>query len=79
MIVHYYGGSAEAAGTSEETLDAPGVTDITALAEHLTGLHPRLHPVLGVCSYFVDGEQARGDAALRDDARVDVLPPFAGG
>lgn len=79
MIVHYYGGSAEAAGTAEETVDAGESTGLAALTEKLVGLHPGLEATMRVCSFFVDGAQARDDPTLRADARVDVLPPFAGG
>lgn len=79
MIVHFYGGAAEAAGTTEETVEAAGGTGLTALAAQLVGLHPGLEETMRVCSFFVDGAQVRGDASLRADARVDVLPPFAGG
>lgn len=79
MIVHYYGGAGEAAGTAEETVDAvPGET-VGELADRLVTVHPGLARTMPVCSFFVDGASARRGDRLPDDARVDVLPPFAGG
>lgn len=79
MIVHYYGGAGEAAGTAEETIGAvPGET-VAELADRLVSLHPGLETAMAVCSFFADGSSVRRDAVLPGDARVDVLPPFAGG
>ena len=35
--------------------------------------------VLEACTVLVDGEAAPPDALVPADARVDVMPPFAGG
>lgn len=79
MIVHYYAGAAEAAGLTEETVDdAPGEA-VQGAADRLAARHPGLGPILGVCSFFINGASARGDALLPDGAHLDVLPPFAGG
>lgn len=79
MIVHYYGGAAEAAGTAEETVDAVSGESVGQLADRLVDLHPGLARTMPVCSFFLDGSTARRDAVPAGDARVDVLPPFAGG
>ena len=79
MQITYYAGAADAAGTPTTHLDAG---DLTA-AELLTRLgdgDERLADVLACCSMLVDGAPVR-DAAdvIPAHARVDVLPPFAGG
>lgn len=79
MQITYYAGAADAAGTTSEELDAGPLT-AAELLDRLGGDNPRLAEVLPHCSLLVDG------ASLRDagevvpfGARVDVLPPFAGG
>ena len=42
MQVHYYGGTAEAAGTSEETVETPTGLSVNQLLDHLRNLHPGL-------------------------------------
>jgi sulfur-carrier protein len=79
MDIGYYAGAADAAGTDHEWLDTP---DLTAgeLVSLLGERHHGLSGVLGSCSLLVDGAPVH-DAASRihSGARVDVLPPFAGG
>lgn len=79
MQVHYYGGTAEAAGTSEETVETPTGLSVNQLLDHLRNLHPGLGRLLGVCTLFVDGSAARGEQIVPARAQVEVLPPFAGG
>ena len=47
MQVHYYGGTAEAAGTSEETVETPTGLSVNQLLDHLRSLHPGLGRLLG--------------------------------
>jgi len=79
MIVHYYGGTAEAAGTSEETVDLTIDMPSEQVLKHLQERHPRLEQMLGVCSLFVDGSAVQGERMVPAEAQVDILPPFAGG
>ncbi|AHH16756.1 putative molybdopterin converting factor small subunitMoaD [Nocardia nova SH22a] len=77
--VRYFAAIADAVGTSSEHLDLPDpatVADVRAavLAAHGTDLEQ----MLKVCAYLVGDELTRDDNA-RVGARVDVLPPFAGG
>ncbi len=79
MDIGYYAGAADAAGTDHEWLDTPDLT-----AGELVGLlgarHAELSGVLGSCSLLVDGAPVRDeDTLVHSGARVDVLPPFAGG
>lgn len=79
MEVNYYAGAADAAGTTAHQIDAG---DLTA-AELLRILGERsahLRSVLTACSLLVDGRPVSGPGELLPStARVDILPPFAGG
>jgi molybdopterin converting factor small subunit len=79
MDITYYAGAADAAGTSTARLDAG---DLTAdeLRSRLGAVSEKLAGVLASCSLLVDGAPVRDGATLiPSGARVDVLPPFAGG
>ena len=79
MDVTYYAGAADAAGTDATRLEAG---DLTAdeLRARLGAGNAKLARVLQVCSLLVDGVPVRDGASLVPSAaRVDVLPPFAGG
>jgi molybdopterin converting factor small subunit len=81
LDVRYFAGAAAAAGLEQEVvlLDHQSAT-LGGLLAHLRDVHPPLARVLAVATALVD-ELAVTDGAtpLRDGARVDVLPPFAGG
>ncbi len=49
------------------------------LIDQLSLESPELARILAVSSYLVNERSARPDAELAPGARVDVLPPFAGG
>ena len=78
--LHYWAGAKAAAGTAEETLEAPSVRralEIAAAAR--PGSFSR---VLSACSLLIDGvaaHEADLDRPLEVGVRVEVLPPFAGG
>ena len=78
--LHFFGGAAEAAGgyvrevPSSETPETLG-----ELLEQLSAESPELARILSVSSYLVNERSARPDSELAPGARVDVLPPFAGG
>ena len=78
MQVNFYAAAADAAGLRRHELSGP-LTAIE-LVEELGRWRPELAAVLTRCSILVDGRQV-GDstAPLPTEARVDVLPPFAGG
>lgn len=78
MDVRFYAGAAEAAGRHLE--EVPGPLSVDGLLSRLGGDRPALAKVLTRCSVLVDGRQvADPTVPLPADARVDVLPPFAGG
>lgn len=77
ITVRYFAAAAEAAGCDTETLEADSVP---MLREAMLASHgDALATVLDRCSLLVDGVHADAAPALADGARVDVLPPFAGG
>lgn len=77
MAVRYFAAAAEAAGTEEEELEVEPVAGELrrVLVERYGAPMAR---ILEVGSLLVDGVVTR-DPARRIGARVDVLPPFAGG
>lgn len=81
VCVHYYAAAYAAAGTASESVVVyPGstVADVLKQIETLHG--NELKQVLPRCSYLLDGVAARETSAgVVDGARLDVLPPFAGG
>ena len=74
--VRYFAAAAEAAGVEEEMLDAATSGELRALLADKYGAP--MERVLASGSFLVDGVVSR-DPAIALGARVDVLPPFAGG
>lgn len=78
MDVRFYAGAADAAGRHLEEI--PGPLSVDGLLARLGDDRPTLAQVLTRCSILVNGRQAADPSEiLPQDARVDVLPPFAGG
>jgi molybdopterin converting factor small subunit len=77
VTVRYFAAAAEAAGREEELLEVEPTAGAlrTVLADRYG---PAMRRVLDVGSLLVDGVVTR-DPARPLRARVDVLPPFAGG
>ena len=79
MEIRFYAGAADAAGATATTLEAGGLS-AEELMTRLAGLDEALARVLACCSLLVDGALVRNRAErISGEARVDVLPPFAGG
>jgi molybdopterin converting factor small subunit len=77
--ITYYAAAADAAGTTSARLDAGELTADDLRARLGVG-NERLAAVLASCSLLVDGAAVRdGSTPIPAGARVDVLPPFAGG
>jgi molybdopterin converting factor small subunit len=77
VLVRYFAAAAEAAGRDEESID--GVTTVGALRSLLIERYgDPMAKVVASGSFLVDGIVSRDDARTVG-ARVDVLPPFAGG
>ena len=83
--MHYFAAARQAAGVAQETVETQAAT-VAELVEELAGAHTgttaagmTLGEVCERCTFLVDGVAAGLDARLDGVARVDVLPPFAGG
>jgi molybdopterin converting factor small subunit len=78
VLVRYFAAAAEAAGRAEEVWAEP-VSTVGELRAALSARYgDAMERVLESGSFLVDGIVSRDlDRAL--GARVDVLPPFAGG
>ena len=76
--VHLFAAARAAAeGASVLTVPEGSLAEVLAAA---VAQRPGLEAVLPRCSVLVDGVAGRDDGhAVRAGARVDVLPPFAGG
>jgi molybdopterin synthase sulfur carrier subunit len=81
VLVRYFAAAAEAAGVEEEqlALDGTEATTVGGLRDLLVARYgPAMARVVANGSFLVDGV-VRRDPAAPIGARVDVLPPFAGG
>ncbi|MET3509675.1 molybdopterin converting factor small subunit [Plantibacter flavus] len=77
VLVRYFAAAEEAAGVPEESL--PAVATVGELKSVLLDRYgDPMAKVLASGSFLVDGVVSRDDARPLG-ARVDVLPPFAGG
>ena len=74
--VRYFAAAAEVAGCESESLAAKTVGELKAALVARYG--DPMARVLASGSFLVDGVVSRDDARALG-ARVDVLPPFAGG
>lgn len=80
MKIRYFAGAAEAAGVAEETLEPDFDVTVADLVEQLGADRDRLAKVLAVSTLLIDGHPAHDRTEpVGPAARVDVLPPFAGG
>lgn len=85
MQIHYFAAARAARGVTQEELGAvPGTLGelLAQLAADHTGTTDAgmsLGEVFQRCTFLVDGSNAEHDRSLAGAARVDVLPPFAGG
>ena len=78
VVVLYFAGARDAAGTARETLPAAPAT-VGALRRALAEAHPALAPILARSRVAVDQDFAPDDAPLRDGAEVAIVPPVSGG
>jgi len=86
VTVRYFAGARAAAGVEEETIDLEGSSPrpvpptLATLSAVLSERHgSALTRVLAACSFLLDEVAGSRERPLYDGARVDVLPPFAGG
>ena len=78
IVVLYFAGARDAAGTDRETLPRAPAT-VGALRAALAERHPGLARVLARSRVAVDQEFAEDGASVRDGAEVAVVPPVSGG
>jgi molybdopterin converting factor small subunit len=77
--VRYFAAIADAVGKDAETFDLPTGSTVADLRRVLAESYGAdLDPMLKACAFLLGDELTRDDA-MRLGARVDVLPPFAGG
>lgn len=78
VALRYFAAAADAAGTATEVRDAATLGEL--LADLSADHGERFAAVLGRCTLLLDGVVTTDPATpLGQDARLDVLPPFAGG
>ncbi len=78
VALRYFAAAADAAGTATEVRDAATLGGL--LADLCADHGERFAAVLGRCTLLLDGVVTTDpETPLRQDARLDVLPPFAGG
>ncbi|PKQ22736.1 MAG: molybdopterin synthase sulfur carrier subunit [Actinobacteria bacterium HGW-Actinobacteria-5] len=77
--IRFYAGAADAAGTATTTLTGEQLTAV-GLLDRLGAQNQTLAVVPARCTLLVNGSAVREpDEPILGSARVDVLPPFAGG
>ena len=76
VVVRDWAAAKAAAGTDGEELTGSTVAEVLAAA---VAAHPELGPVVEVATVLVEGRSAGRDTALGPGARLEVLPPVAGG
>ena len=88
MIVRFYAAACAAAGVDQVNITLSDLVSPTlgALGQELgdrytgaTASGLTLAQVMQQCSFLLDGVRSEHEAALTEETRVDVLPPFAGG
>ncbi|GAB3404121.1 MoaD/ThiS family protein [Flindersiella endophytica] len=83
ITIRYWAAAKEAAGLTEETVQAETLADALDTVRERHADRVRFGPVLAMSSLLVDdqpvGKRDHASVTLRDGSQVEVLPPFAGG
>jgi sulfur-carrier protein len=83
VTIQYWAAAREAAGVAAESVEAETLAEALDVIVARRGDDERLRSVLQVSSFLVDGAPAgrrvAADLVLAEAARIEVLPPFAGG
>jgi molybdopterin synthase sulfur carrier subunit len=83
VTIQYWAAAKEAAGMATEAVEAETLAEALDVIVARRGQDGRLRSILARSSFLVDGAPAgrRGpaDLVLPEAARIEVLPPFAGG
>ncbi|WP_307828267.1 MoaD/ThiS family protein [Antrihabitans sp. YC2-6] len=79
LEVRYFAAAADAAGCVKEVLEVPESATVADVTRVLSARHGAgMDRVLKVAAYLV-GDDLTRDESYPVGARIDVLPPFAGG
>jgi sulfur-carrier protein len=83
VTMQYWAAAKEAAGVAAESVEAQTLAEaLDAVIGRRAG-DDRFRSVLAASSFLVNGQPAGrrvpADLVLPEEARVEVLPPFAGG
>jgi molybdopterin converting factor small subunit len=83
VTIQYWAAAKEAAGVAAESVEAGTLAEALDAIMARRGDDKRLRSVLAASSFLVDGSpagrRAPADLILPEAARIEVLPPFAGG
>jgi molybdopterin synthase sulfur carrier subunit len=83
VTIQYWAAAKEAAGVASESVEAGTLAEALDVILARRDDNERLRSVLAISSFLVDGTPAGrrvpSDLVLPDSARIEVLPPFAGG
>jgi sulfur-carrier protein len=86
VTIQYWAAAKEAAGTAAESVEAETLAealDVIVARRGDDASTERLRSVLARSSFLIDGAPAGlrepADLVLPEAARIEVLPPFAGG
>ena len=83
VTIQYWAAAREAAGVAAESVEAETLAEALAAIVARRGDDQQLRLVLAASSFLVDGVPAGrrvpAELVLPDAARIEVLPPFAGG
>ena len=83
VTIQYWAAAKDAAGMAAESVEAKTLAEALDVIVARRGDDGRLRSVLAACSFLVDGAPAGrrvpADLVLAEAARIEVLPPFAGG
>ncbi len=77
--LRYFAAARAALGRSGETLSLPDGATVRDVVGRLAATAPAAEPVLARCAVLLDGRRAEPGDVVPDGARLDLLPPFAGG
>lgn len=76
-ILRLFARAREVAGTASDTISAPTVDDVIAVAIDRYG--PAFAALLPTCRIWLNGESVVGSTLVSDEDEVAVLPPVSGG
>lgn len=78
ITVRFFAAAADAAGTSETTLEIPENAQLAEALDLLERRFPSLASIRPHCTVFINDAHTENQD-LSDARTLDILPPFAGG